>query len=130
MIVVPFYNFDIYGMLHCVTRFDFQRYVVKLLETFIKLGREKSIVYGPKARQLVVLFDVADFNLKQYVWRPAAELIIAMIKQYEQNYPEILKICYIINSKFFFFWMCVKIFSKILSFEYDFFSAKNIFRCL
>lgn len=86
-------------MLHCVTRFEFQRYIVKLLEHFIKLGYEKSAIHGPKARQLVVLFDIANFNLKQYVWRPAAELIITMIKQYEQNYPEILKICYVINSK-------------------------------
>lgn len=97
--MVPFYNFDIYGMLHCVSRLDFQRYIIKLLEYFIKLGYENSKNHGPKARQVVVLFDVADFNLKQYVWRPAAELIINMIKQYEQNYPEILKICYVINSK-------------------------------
>ncbi|XP_037808308.1 SEC14-like protein 2 [Lucilia sericata] len=98
IIVCPFYNFDIYGMLHCVTRFDFQRYVVMLLERFMKAGYEQSKIHGPKARQLVVYFDVADFNLKQYAWRPATELIISMIKQYEQNYPEILKMCYIVNA--------------------------------
>lgn len=99
MIVCPFYNFDIYGMLHCVTRFDFQRYVVMLLERFMKAGYEQSKIHGPKARQLVVFFDMADFNLKQYAWRPATELVITMIKQYEQNYPEILKMCYIVNGK-------------------------------
>ena len=85
-------------MLHCVTRFDFQRYVVMLLERFMNAGYEQSKIHGNKARQLVVFFDVADFNLKQYAWRPATELIISMIKNYEQNYPEILKMCYIVNG--------------------------------
>uniref|UniRef100_A0A1I8PW55 CRAL-TRIO domain-containing protein n=1 Tax=Stomoxys calcitrans TaxID=35570 RepID=A0A1I8PW55_STOCA len=104
IIVCPFYQFDIYGMLHCVTRFDFIRYVIKILETVMKDGFEQSKIHGVKARQVVVLFDVADFNMTQYAWRPAVELIIAMIKEYEQNYPEILKMCYIINApKVFYF---------------------------
>ncbi|XP_075163584.1 SEC14-like protein 2 [Haematobia irritans] len=104
IIVCPFYQFDIYGMLHCVTRFDFIRYVIKILEGVMKDGYEQSKIHGVKARQVVVLFDVADFNMTQYAWRPAVELIIAMIKEYEQNYPEILKMCYIINApKVFYF---------------------------
>ncbi|TMW50710.1 hypothetical protein DOY81_004210 [Sarcophaga bullata] len=98
IIVCPFYTLDMYGMLHCVTRFDFQRYVVMLLERFMNAGYEQSKIHGNKARQLVVFFDVADFNLKQYAWRPATELVISMIKNYEQNYPEILKMCYIVNA--------------------------------
>lgn len=99
VIVCPFYQFDIYGMLHCVTRFDFIRYVVKILENVMKQGFEQSKTHGVKARQVVVIFDVADFNMTQYAWRPAVELVMAMIKEYEQNYPEILKMCYIINGK-------------------------------
>ncbi|XP_005186220.1 SEC14-like protein 2 [Musca domestica] len=104
IIVCPFYQFDIYGMLHCVTRFDFIRYVVKILENVMKQGFEQSKTHGVKARQVVVIFDVADFNMTQYAWRPAVELVMAMIKEYEQNYPEILKMCYIINApKVFYF---------------------------
>lgn len=62
-------------------------------------GYENSKKYGNKSRQIVVFFDVSDFNLKQFAWRPAAELVISMIKQYEQNYPEILKMCYLVNGK-------------------------------
>uniref|UniRef100_A0A1A9WBT1 CRAL-TRIO domain-containing protein n=1 Tax=Glossina brevipalpis TaxID=37001 RepID=A0A1A9WBT1_9MUSC len=98
VIVCPFYNLDIYGVLHCATRFDFMRYVVLLLERYMKAGYEQSKIHGPRARQLVVLFDMKDFAIRPYTWRPAAELIIYFIKQYEKNYPEILKMCYIINA--------------------------------
>ncbi|XP_011180658.1 SEC14-like protein 2 [Zeugodacus cucurbitae] len=98
IIVCPFYNFDIWGMLHCVTRFDFQRYLVLLLERFMQAGYEQSKTHGPQARQLVVFFDMANFNLKQYAWRPAAECVLSTVKQYESNYPELLKMCYIINA--------------------------------
>jgi len=98
VIVCPFYNFDIWGMLHCVTRFEFQRYLVLILERFMQDGYEQSKTHGPQARKLVVFFDMADFNLKQYAWRPAAELVISTVKQYESNYPEILKMCYIVNA--------------------------------
>ncbi|XP_037932870.1 SEC14-like protein 2, partial [Teleopsis dalmanni] len=98
ILVCPFKQFDIWGMLHCVTRLEFQRYLVLLLERFVQAGYEQSKKHGPQARQLVVYFDVADFNLKQYVWRPAAECIISTVRQYEANYPELLKMCYIVNA--------------------------------
>lgn len=98
IIVCPFYKFDIWGTLHCVTRFDFQRYLVLLLERFMRAGYEQSKLHGPNARQMVVFFDMAEFNLKQYVWRPAAECVISTVKQYEANYPEVLKMCYIVNA--------------------------------
>ncbi|XP_022214130.2 SEC14-like protein 2 [Drosophila obscura] len=98
VLVCPFYNFDIWGMMHCVTRFEFQKYLVLLLEQFMKTAYEQSLDHGWKARQLVVFFDMQDVNLKQYAWRPAAECIISTVKQYEANFPELLKMCYIINA--------------------------------
>ncbi|XP_030380121.1 SEC14-like protein 2 [Scaptodrosophila lebanonensis] len=98
VIVCPFYNFDIWGILHCVTRFEFQKYLVLLLERFMNKAYEQSLKHGWQARQLVVFFDMQDVNLKQYAWRPAAECIISTVKQYEANYPELLKQCYIINA--------------------------------
>ncbi|XP_017863633.1 PREDICTED: SEC14-like protein 2 [Drosophila arizonae] len=98
VIVCPFYNYDIWGMMHCVTRFEFQKYLVLLLERFMKLAYEQSLKHGWKARQLVVFLDCESMNLKQYAWRPAAECVISSIKQYEANFPELLKMCYIINA--------------------------------
>ncbi|EDV38910.1 uncharacterized protein Dana_GF25037 [Drosophila ananassae] len=98
ILVCPFYNFDMWGMMHCVTRFEFQKYLVLLLERFMKVAYEQSLKHGWKARQLVVFFDMQDVNLKQYAWRPAAECVISTVKQYESNFPELLKMCYIINA--------------------------------
>lgn len=84
--------------MHCVTRFEFQKYLVLLLERFMKVAYEQSLKHGWKARQLVVFFDMQDVNLKQYAWRPAAECVISTVKQYESNFPELLKMCYIINA--------------------------------
>ncbi|KAH8317223.1 hypothetical protein KR074_006164 [Drosophila pseudoananassae] len=98
VLVCPFYNFDMWGMMHCVTRFEFQKYLVLLLERFMKVAYEQSLKHGWKARQLVVFFDMQDVNLKQYAWRPAAECVISTVKQYESNFPELLKMCYIINA--------------------------------
>ncbi|KAH8408104.1 hypothetical protein KR222_003864, partial [Zaprionus bogoriensis] len=98
IIVCPFYNFDIWGMMHCVTRFEFQKYLVLLLERFMNSAYQQSLEHGWKARQLVVFFDCDSMNLKQYAWRPAAECVISSVKQYEANFPELLKMCYIINA--------------------------------
>ncbi|KAH8372509.1 hypothetical protein KR093_011841, partial [Drosophila rubida] len=98
VIACPFANFDIWGMMHCVTRFEFQKYLVLLLERFMTNAYQQSLVHGWKARQLVVFFDCEGLNLKQYAWRPAAEVVISSVKQYEANFPELLKMCYIINA--------------------------------
>lgn len=97
--MVPFAGMDMWGMLHTVSRADFIRSTIKILEHYMNIGYEQSKIHGPQARQFVVLFDMAGFNVKQYTWRPAAEVVIALIKNYEANYPEILKYCYIINGK-------------------------------
>lgn len=78
------------------------------------IGYEQSKKHGPQARQFVVLFDMAGFNVKQYTWRPAAEVVISLIKNYEANYPEILKCCYIINGKFS-FQFYVQIENKVMT---------------
>lgn len=57
-------------MLHTVSRADFIRSTIKVLEGYMKLAFEQSVKHGPQARQFVVLFDMAGFNVKQYTWRP------------------------------------------------------------
>lgn len=94
---------DMWGVLHTVSRADFVRATIKDLERYMDIGYEQSKTHGPQARQFVVLFDMADFNVKQYTWRPAAEVVISLIKIYESNYPEILKYCYIINGNLILF---------------------------
>lgn len=70
VIIVPFAGMDIFGVLHTVSRADFIRSTIKVLETYMNLAFEQSVKHGPQARQFVVLFDMAGFNVKQYTWRP------------------------------------------------------------
>lgn len=70
VIVVPFAGMDMWGMLHTVSRADFIRSTIKTLEKYACIGYNQSATHGPQARQFVVLFDMAGFNVKQYTWRP------------------------------------------------------------
>lgn len=60
---------------------------------------EQSKVHGPEARKFVAIFDMDGFNLRQYLYKPAIEAIIELIQIYTNNFPEILKYCYVINGK-------------------------------
>lgn len=98
VIVVYFDALDLYGILHVVSRMDMIKMTIKCLEEYLMLCREQMLKHGPLAGQVVVIFDMQGFNLRQYLWRPAGEVVITLIQMYEANYPEILKTCYIINA--------------------------------
>ncbi|KAK2576328.1 hypothetical protein KPH14_005689 [Odynerus spinipes] len=98
VVIIPFAGFDVYGILHAVSRRDVIMSLIKNLENYLNLCNEQAKKHGPLAGQVTVIFDMEGFNLKQYMWRPAGEVIINMLQMYEANYPEILKMCYIINA--------------------------------
>lgn len=70
VIICPFAGMDMWGSLHAVSRADFIRATIQNLEFYMNIGMEQSKKHGPGARQFVILFDMKDFNLKQYTWRP------------------------------------------------------------
>ncbi|RZC38237.1 SEC14-like protein 3, partial [Asbolus verrucosus] len=92
VIVVPFAGFDVVGFLHSVSKQDIIKTTIQILEKNMGMAAEKDL------HQVVVVMDMDGFNIKQYAWRPATELVISLIQMYEANYPEILKACYIINA--------------------------------
>lgn len=98
VVVTYFSKLDLYGLLHVVTRTEMIKAVILHLEKYLAICREQVKTHGPAAGQIVIIFDMDDFSLKQYLWRPAGELVLNMIQMYEANYPEILKTCYIINA--------------------------------
>ncbi|XP_046475305.1 SEC14-like protein 2 isoform X1 [Neodiprion pinetum] len=97
-VIAPFAGLDMYGLLHVISKNDMIKVTIKYLEQYLKIAQEQSKKHGQIANQITVIFDMEDFNLRQYAWRPAGELVIALIQMYEANYPEILKMCYIINA--------------------------------
>lgn len=105
IVIVPFAGMDMWGLLHIVSRADIVRIALQKLEKYMKLAYDQSKIHGPEARQFIVIFDMDNFNLKQYVWRPATEVVISLIKMYADNYPEILKYCYIINGGYLLWYL-------------------------
>lgn len=108
MIIVPFGGFDVVGILHAFGRQDLIKLTIQTLERFMDLAAEKG------GHKFVVVFDMDGFNIRQYAWRPAAEIVVSLVQMYEANYPEILKACYIINGnkKLIFFLIGILIFSS------------------
>ncbi|XP_053987885.1 SEC14-like protein 2 isoform X2 [Hylaeus volcanicus] len=98
VIVIYFDALDLYGILHVVSRRDMIRVTIQCLEEYLKITHEQMKKHGPAAGEVVVIFDMQGFNLRQYLWRPAGEVVLTLIQMYEANYPEILKTCYIINA--------------------------------
>lgn len=62
--VVPLGNIDIIGMLSSVDKDDFLKLTIKTLENVLELARQND------NNQLVAIFDLEDFNLKQFTWKP------------------------------------------------------------
>ncbi|XP_022819667.1 SEC14-like protein 2 [Spodoptera litura] len=98
VIIVPFVGLDVWGLLHSVTKTDVIRMVLRHLENYLASARKQAAEHGPAALKVTVIFDLEGFNIKQYAWKPAAEMVFSLLQLYEANYPEILKICYIINA--------------------------------
>jgi len=98
VIIVPFAGLDMWGMMHTVSKTDFIKMTVKVLESYLSTGTEQAQKFGQAATKVVCIMDMENFNIRQYAWRPAGEVVVAMLQMYEANYPEILKDCYIINA--------------------------------
>ncbi|KAJ8964509.1 hypothetical protein NQ314_004797 [Rhamnusium bicolor] len=65
VLVVPFAGLDIVGLLHSTSRQALIRTTIQILEKNMAMAAETG------ANQVVVIFDVEGFNLRQYAWRPA-----------------------------------------------------------
>lgn len=79
MIVVYFDALDLYGILHVVSRREMIKVTVKHLEEYLQLCREQREKHGPGAGQVIVIFDMQGFNLRQYLWRPGKTVLIRLL---------------------------------------------------
>ncbi|XP_063620541.1 SEC14-like protein 2 [Cydia splendana] len=98
VIIVPFVGLDVWGLLHSVTKTDVIRMILRHLENYLAIARKQAETRGPQALKVTVLFDLEGFNIRQYAWKPAAEMVFTLLQLYEANYPEILKSCFIVNA--------------------------------
>ncbi|XP_026329153.1 SEC14-like protein 2 [Hyposmocoma kahamanoa] len=98
VIIVPFVGLDAWGLLHSITKTDVIRMILRHLENYLAIANKQAVTHGPAALKVTVIFDLEGFVMRQYAWRPAAEMVVTLLKVYEANYPEILKTCFIVNA--------------------------------
>lgn len=79
VIVIPFGNLDMIGMLHSASRQDLIRMAIHVLEKNMELAKKTG------ANQVVVVFDMDGFNLRQYAWRPGTEMDLNVYKYKQKN---------------------------------------------
>lgn len=73
---------DMYGILHVVSRKDMIKITVKQLEHYLKACNEQAKKHGPIAGQVTVIFDMENFNLRQYMWRPGKHIFLYTHENY------------------------------------------------
>lgn len=64
VIVVPFVGFDVVGLIKSASRQDCIRMTIRILEENLRMAAETG------ENQVVVIFDMDGFNIRQYAWRP------------------------------------------------------------
>ncbi|XP_041977556.1 SEC14-like protein 2 [Aricia agestis] len=98
VVIVPFISLDIVGLLHAATKSDMIRIIIRVLETNLAIARKQAETHGPAALKVTVIFDLDGFNIREFAWKPATQLVFSCLQMYEANYPEILKVCYVVNA--------------------------------
>ncbi|KAI5641758.1 CRAL/TRIO domain-containing protein [Phthorimaea operculella] len=98
VIIVPFVGLDAWGLLHSISKTDVIKMVLRHLENYLETAKKQAATHGPAALKVTVIFDLEGFIMRQYAWKPAAEMVFTLLQIYEANYPEILKTCFIVNA--------------------------------
>ncbi|GFV36055.1 SEC14-like protein 4 [Trichonephila clavipes] len=94
---------DIKGLLCCVRRPEIRRCITWFLDTDKEEMRTRSKETGVHIENRTFIFDLDGLSLRQIYRRDVYELAISFLKLYEGNYPENLKVAFIINTPSFFY---------------------------
>uniref|UniRef100_T1J2H6 CRAL-TRIO domain-containing protein n=1 Tax=Strigamia maritima TaxID=126957 RepID=T1J2H6_STRMM len=98
VIIVPFGNCDIKGLLHAVKKSEYIKYTIYILEKAIRDMDEQTIKLGKVVDRMVIIFDLEHFGMKHITWKPAMDALLYMVQMHEGNYPERLKKVYVVNT--------------------------------
>ncbi|KFM62586.1 SEC14-like protein 2, partial [Stegodyphus mimosarum] len=60
---------------------------------------------GKYVEERTFIFDLNGLSIRQIYHRDVYDLVISFLKLYEGNYPENLRVAYVINTPSFFAWM-------------------------
>lgn len=98
VLIIPFGNCDIKGILHSVKKSEYIKYTVYILEKSIRDMKEQSEKLGRNVDQLCIIFDLENFGMKHITWKPAMDVVLYLVQLHEGNYPEMMKKTYVVNT--------------------------------
>ncbi|XP_003747619.1 SEC14-like protein 2 [Galendromus occidentalis] len=107
-------DFDMRGMLECLTPRELTNHLIYLLELCNEDMERQSKKLGRRIERRVFVVDFSTFSMKQIVSKVVRRFIGRAVFIYESNYPETLKKAYIVNAPSF-FPLCWKILRPLLS---------------
>ncbi|XP_055949356.1 retinal-binding protein-like isoform X2 [Argiope bruennichi] len=105
---------DIKGALCCVRPSELPKYIVWFLDTDKEEMRKRSRETGIHIDKRTFIIDLDGLNLMHIYRRDVYEMALASLKLYENNYPENLKVAFIINTPSFFHYL-FNMFKPLLS---------------
>lgn len=80
VIIIPFSGFDVVGLILSASRQDCIRMTIRILEENLRLAVETG------ENQVIVIFDMDGFNIRQYAWRPGKSFTNLNTLDFLQNY--------------------------------------------
>ena len=89
---------DIRGILHSVSKHDYVKYTILILEKMRTELLKQSVKYSYPITQQIVIMDLEGFSLSDFIWKPCFEVQSECTKMFEDHYPEILKNAFCINA--------------------------------
>ncbi|XP_047740579.1 SEC14-like protein 2 isoform X2 [Hyalella azteca] len=98
VLIIPHGRVDIRGILMSVTPTEHIKFTVQTIEKCKVMMAEESKRRGYPVCQQTCIFDLEGFSFKDFTWKPALESVIALMQVYEANYPELLRVGYVINA--------------------------------
>ncbi|KAF2366394.1 CRAL-TRIO lipid binding domain [Trinorchestia longiramus] len=98
VLVVPHGLADMRGLLQSASIMDYVKSTALCLEQCKAMMAEESKKRGYPVCQLTCIFDLEGFSYKEFTFKPALDAVIALMQVYESNYPELLRVGYVINA--------------------------------
>ncbi|CAN8021593.1 unnamed protein product [Ixodes persulcatus] len=108
--LIPIGNVDIRGFLQIQPAEEIRRHCGYMLESGERIKERVSLTRERPVETLYVVFDFENFSLRQlYSWE-VMTLLTDLLRLYEDNYPETLEKCFVINAPGFFplLWKIVR----------------------
>ncbi|KAG8190022.1 hypothetical protein JTE90_000118 [Oedothorax gibbosus] len=96
---------DVRGLVCCVRRPEIRKCITWFLDTDKEAMRKRSKETGVHIETRTFIFDLEGLSLRQIYHKDVYDLVLSFLRLYEGNFPENLKVAYIINTPPFFSWL-------------------------